>query len=52
MKIALSQMKMSLDLFENLDKSLNKMEEAAKKGAKVVIFPELQLLGKLIHIIR
>jgi predicted amidohydrolase len=43
MKIALIQMQMSLDLFDNLDKSLSKMEEAAKNGAKLVIFPELQL---------
>lgn len=43
MKIALIQMNMGLDLFENLDKSLNKMEEAAKNDAKLVIFPELQL---------
>jgi predicted amidohydrolase len=43
MKIALIQMGMTPDEGENLQKSLQKMEEAAKQGANLVLFPELQL---------
>jgi predicted amidohydrolase len=43
MKIALAQMKISEDINENLDKSLNLIEVAAKNEAKLICFPELQL---------
>ena len=43
MKIALIQMSMSQDPGENLQKSLQFMEQAAGEKAELVLFPELQL---------
>lgn len=43
MKIALAQMKISADIDNNLGKSLSLIEVAAKKGANLICFPELQL---------
>jgi len=42
MKIALAQMKISKNLEENFKKTLKMMEEASKKGAKIICFPEVQ----------
>ncbi|GHS97341.1 carbon-nitrogen hydrolase [Synergistales bacterium] len=43
MRIALSQMKMSDDIEQNLEKSLSAIDSAAKNGADLVFFPEVQL---------
>ena len=43
MKPALAQMKMSSDIEENFRKSLLLIREAAKKGADIICFPEVQL---------
>ncbi len=43
MKIALAQMKMSENMDENFEKSINFIRSAAEKGAKLVCFPEVQL---------
>lgn len=43
MIIALAQMKMSLDMEENYQKSLLLMKKAAAGGASLIVFPEIQL---------
>lgn len=43
MKIALAQMEISESPDENLEKTLNLIEIAAKNGAQFICFPELQL---------
>lgn len=43
MKIALAQMKMSEDVDENYQKSVSMICEAARKGADLICFPEIQL---------
>lgn len=43
MKLALIQMSMSADMEENYRKSIRLLEEAAKKGADLALFPEIQL---------
>ncbi|MGP7818232.1 carbon-nitrogen hydrolase family protein [Niallia sp. 01092] len=43
MKIALAQMKMNESIESNFNKSLQLIEEAAKNGAQLICFPELQL---------
>ncbi|MGN0587836.1 MAG: carbon-nitrogen hydrolase family protein [Oscillospiraceae bacterium] len=43
MKIALAQMKMSSDMNENLNKSLDFIRSAAENGADIICFPEVQL---------
>ena len=43
MKIALCQMKNAGTLSENLEKSIRAMEEAARCGADLILFPEVQL---------
>ena len=40
-KIALVQMKMSSDPKKNIQNAINKINTAAKKGAKVICLPEL-----------
>ncbi len=42
MKIALYQMKMSQNMQDNLQKSLNAIEEAAAQSADLILFPEIQ----------
>jgi len=42
MKIALAQMKISQDIKKNVEKTLLVIEEAAKEGAQVICFPEVQ----------
>ncbi|HEK84863.1 MAG TPA: carbon-nitrogen hydrolase family protein [Candidatus Aminicenantes bacterium] len=44
MKIALGQIAGSPDRQKNLEKGLRILEEAARKGAQVVVFPELSFL--------
>jgi len=39
----MAQMKMSSSIEENFEKTINFMEEAAKKGADIICFPEVQL---------
>lgn len=43
MKITLAQMKMSSDMDENLNKSLEFIRSAAENGADIICFPEVQL---------
>lgn len=43
LKIALAQMKISENIDKNLNKTLHLIETAAKNGAKLICFPELQL---------
>ncbi len=43
MKLAMAQMKMSGSLSENLAATLRLMERAARKGADLLFFPEVQL---------
>ena len=43
MKIALCQMRMSEDAEQNGQKALEQIAQAAKEGAKMIIFPEVQL---------
>ena len=43
MKLALAQMKMSKDIEDNLNKSLDLIREASDNGADLILFPELQL---------
>lgn len=43
MKIALAQMKMSLEMDENLSSSLEFIRTAAANGADIICFPEVQL---------
>ncbi len=43
MKIALGQMKLTNDIAANFEKTLQLIETAAKQGAEVICFPELQL---------
>ncbi len=43
MKIALAQMKMSECILENYEKSLGLIRAAAKEGARLICFPEIQL---------
>lgn len=43
MKIALAQMKMLQSMEENFDKTVMLINEAAKKGAQLICFPEIQL---------
>jgi predicted amidohydrolase len=43
MKLAMVQMSVSSDIEENLAKTLNYMEQAAKAGAEFIFFPEVQL---------
>lgn len=42
MKIALVQLKMALDMAENVQNTISAMKEAAEVGANVVCFPEIQ----------
>ena len=42
MKLALYQMKMSYSIQDNFQKSLDAIEEAAKQGADLILFPEIQ----------
>ena len=42
-KIALVQMKMSADPKKNIKNAVNKINAAAKKGAKIICLPELFL---------
>ncbi len=41
-KIALVQMSMSKNIEENIEKTFTYIEEAAKNGADLICFPELQ----------
>ena len=43
MKIALCQMRMSEDLEQNYQKALEQIALAAKEGAQLIVFPEVQL---------
>ncbi len=43
MKIALSQMQLTKDVNENLEKALQMMETAAQEKVELICFPELQL---------
>ena len=43
MKIALAQMKISECILENYDKSVELIQAAAKEGARLICFPEIQL---------
>ena len=43
MKIALAQMKMTPEMEINYQKSISLIEEAAQKGASLILFPEIQL---------
>lgn len=43
MKIALAQMRMSENITENYEKSLERIRAAAEDGARLICFPELQL---------
>lgn len=43
MRIALAQMKINENTKENLEKTLHLIEAAAKNGAQLICFPELQL---------
>ncbi|MBV7273672.1 carbon-nitrogen hydrolase family protein [Clostridiaceae bacterium UIB06] len=43
MKIALAQMEISENTNKNLEKTLHLIEVAAKNGAQLICFPELQL---------
>ena len=43
MKIALAQMKMSACVLENYEKSVELIQAAAKEGARLICFPEIQL---------
>ncbi|MBO5556042.1 MAG: carbon-nitrogen hydrolase family protein [Oscillospiraceae bacterium] len=43
MKLAMAQMRMTDRMEENLEKSLSFMEQAAKQGADLIFFPEIQL---------
>lgn len=43
MKIALAQMKMAQDMETNYKKAVDLIEAAAKKGAELICFPEVQL---------
>ncbi|MCE5219967.1 MAG: carbon-nitrogen hydrolase family protein [Clostridium sp.] len=43
MRIALAQMKITGKINDNLEKVLNLIEEAARNGAQLICFPELQL---------
>ena len=43
MKIALAQMKMSECILENYEKSVELIQAAAKEGARLICFPEIQL---------
>ena len=43
MKIALAQIKMTPEMEINYQKSISLIEEAAKKGASLILFPEIQL---------
>lgn len=43
MKIALAQMKMTSDMESNYRKSIELIHKAAKKGADLIAFPEIQL---------
>lgn len=43
MKLALAQMSMSCDMQANYNKSIAFFEEAAKKKAHMILFPEIQL---------
>ena len=42
MRIALTQLKIHGNAEKNLDKTLRYMEEAARNGAELVCFPEIQ----------
>jgi len=42
MKLSLVQMKMSADIMDNYQKSIDKIKEAASNGADIILFPELQ----------
>jgi predicted amidohydrolase len=42
MKISLAQMKMSSDIDHNYQKSIEQIKEAARCGADIILFPELQ----------
>lgn len=43
MKIALAQLRLTENIQENLNKAISSMEVAAKNGAKLISFPEIQL---------
>lgn len=43
MKIALAQMKMTLNAEENLAHSLDLLRQAARRGAELIFYPEVQL---------
>lgn len=43
MRLAMAQGSMSRSLSENLEKSVDDMRMAAKSGADMITFPELQL---------
>ena len=42
-KVGLIQLKISKNIDLNLNRSINKIKEAAKKGAKIICLPELFL---------
>ena len=44
MKITLAQMKMSECILENYEKSVELIQAAAKEGARLICFPEIQSL--------
>ena len=43
MKLAMAQMGMTESVADNLAKTLERMEQAARAGADLIFFPEVQL---------